>query len=134
MDPTDTIDVPVTKVQQNGALSVQGARTALRSKGEIEKLCRARKYDRGRPVNTKNIRDPKLRRTLRTLEDKYQTATIRASEAEILDENSPGFLEPEGELERTYRVRQDDILQDSAIATAQSRFELKYVVMLCLTP
>lgn len=34
-------------------------------------------------------------------------------------------MEPEGELERTYKVRQDEIKADVAIETAKKGFELK---------
>lgn len=112
-------------LQPNGALSVRHARTELRSKAEDERLRRARKYERGRPVDTKNVRDKKLRRNLKSLEGKFHIAKIRASEAEILDETTEGFLEPEGELERTWRTRQDEIVDSVAIQTGKNRFDLK---------
>lgn len=52
----------------------------------------------------KGIRDKKLRGSLKTLENKYRDATIKAKDAEILLENTSGFLEPENELERTFKV------------------------------
>ena len=73
----------------------------------------------------KQIKDKKLRRNLKQLESKYEAAALRAKDAEILLENTGGFLEPETELERTYKVRQDEITQDVAVETAQKRFELK---------
>ncbi|KAL2352053.1 putative U3 small nucleolar RNA-associated protein 7 [Cryomyces antarcticus] len=56
---------------------------------------------------------------------KIKDATLKARDAEILLENDSGFLEPEGELERTYKVRQDDIRKDVAVETAKHGFELK---------
>lgn len=50
---------------------------------------------------------------------------MRAKDAEILHENTEGFLEPETELERTYKVKQRDIRNDVAIETAKKGFELK---------
>ncbi|KXT07374.1 hypothetical protein AC578_559 [Pseudocercospora eumusae] len=82
-------------------------------------------YGRGKAVSLKNIRDKKLRGNLKALEAKYREATLKAKDAEILLENSSGFLEPEGELERTYKVRQDDIKSDIAVDTAKKGFELK---------
>ncbi|KAI9760008.1 MAG: hypothetical protein M4579_001947 [Chaenotheca gracillima] len=82
-------------------------------------------YGRGRKIPTRQIKDKKLRSNLRALESKYKDATIKAKDAEILLENQSGFLEPEGELERTYKVRQDDIKTDVPIETAQKGFELK---------
>lgn len=73
----------------------------------------------------KSVRDKKLRGNLKALENKYKTATLRAKDAEILHENTEGFLEPENELERTYKVRQEDIQAEVPIETAKKRFELK---------
>lgn len=124
----DTIDRPVTKVLDNGPVAVD-PRTQLIPKHEREKAKRLREahkeYGRGKKINTKTIKDKKLRRNLKSLESKYQHAAVRAKDAEILLENTGGFLEPETELERTYKVRQDDITKDVAVETAQKRFELK---------
>ncbi|KAI1340123.1 BING4CT-domain-containing protein [Xylariaceae sp. FL0016] len=114
---------------ENGARVVKRARTELISKAEREKQQRRREahrdYGRGRKVNTKGIKDKKLRSNLKSLENKFQEATLKAKDAEILLENTGGFIEPEGELERTYRVRQDEIQASSAISTAKKRFEVK---------
>ena len=71
------------------------------------------------------MKDKKLRGNLKQLENKYKTATLRAKDAEILHENTGGFLEPETELERTYKVRQEDIVSQVPVETAKKRFELK---------
>jgi U3 small nucleolar RNA-associated protein 7 len=130
MDTTDTVDAPLTRVEQpNGALTVNNARTEFRSKAELERVRRHRQaqkaYGRGRQIDVKNVRDKKLRRNLTNLEKKYKTAALKAKEAEILLENSSGFLEAETELERTYKVRQDDIQKEVGIDVAQKKFELK---------
>ena len=77
----------------------------------------------------KGIRDKKLRGNLKSLESKYKTASLRLKDSEILHENTSGFLEPETPLERTYKVRQDDILPDVSIETAKKRFDLKLDVL-----
>ena len=82
-------------------------------------------YGRGRPIRKQTIKDKKLRGNLKILENKYKDATLKAKDAEILLENESGFLEPEGELERTYKVRQDEIKADVAVETATKGFELK---------
>jgi len=82
-------------------------------------------YGRGEKVRIKSVKDRKLRANLKTLENKYKDATLQAKNAEILLDNTAGMLEPEHALERTYRVRQQDILEDVAIETATKRFELK---------
>ncbi|KPM45768.1 putative U3 small nucleolar RNA-associated protein 7 [Neonectria ditissima] len=125
----DTIDEPITQVRENGALAVQRTRTELVPRHEREKMRRMREankaYGRGKKINTRTIKDKKLRSNLKRLESKYQDATVKAKDAEILLENTTGFLEPERELERTYKVRQEDIVDDVAVDTAQKRFELK---------
>lgn len=125
----DTIDVPTSKVRDNGALAVQGTRTELVPRHERERARRIREankaYGRGKKVNIKAIKDKKLRSNMKRLEGKYQDAALKAKDAEILLENTSGFLEAEDELERTYKVRQDDITSDIAVGTAQKRFELK---------
>jgi len=74
----------------------------------------------------KAIRDKKLRGTMKALEEKYRAATLKLKDAEILNENTEGFLEPETDLERTYNVRQQDIHSAVSIETAQKgKFELK---------
>ena len=82
-------------------------------------------YGRGRKVFTKGVKDKKLRSNLKSLENKYKDATIKAKDAELLLENQSGYLEPEGELERTYKIRQDVLRKDLAVETAKNGFELK---------
>ncbi|KAL8984169.1 MAG: hypothetical protein Q9177_004774 [Variospora cf. flavescens] len=82
-------------------------------------------YGRGKKIAAKSVRDKKLRHNLKSLELKYQDATLKAKDAEILLENESGFLEPEGDLERTYKVRQEDLKPDLSVETAKKRFELK---------
>lgn len=116
------------KEQPNGALVIQDARTQLLSKAEQAKIRRhkqaQRTYGRGRQIDVRGIKDKKLRRNLQTLENKYKTAAVKAKDAEILHENTAGFLEAETELERTYKIRQDEITRDVAVETAQKRFDL----------
>ncbi|KAI1188462.1 WD40-repeat-containing domain protein [Nemania serpens] len=112
----------------NGARVVDQARTSLIPKHEREKRRREkeaqRDYGRGRSVNTKTIKDKKLRRNLQALESKYKAAALKAKDAEILLQGTSGYLEPETELEQTYKVRQDEIVESVSIATAQKRFDL----------
>lgn len=82
-------------------------------------------YGRGRKISAKSARDKKLRHNLKSLENKYQDATLKAKDAEILLENESGLLEPEGELERTYKVQQDDLKPHLTVETAKKGFELK---------
>ena len=103
--------------------------TAILSREEKQKqqqVAEARKkYGRGRPVRLNQVKDKKLRSRLRHIEDKYQDAILGAKDAEILLENQEGFLQPESELERTYKVRQDDITEAVGVQQAKKSFELK---------
>ncbi|CAK4034701.1 probable UTP7-U3 snoRNP [Lecanosticta acicola] len=120
-------------VGANGQVKVQrkksGPPTAKLSPEEALKKKRQqeadRQYGRGQGVRTRSIKDKKLRGNLQALEQKYKDAALKAKDAEILLENQSGFLEPEGELERTYRVRQDEIKDDVDTETAKKGFELK---------
>lgn len=85
----------------------------------------SREYGRGKAINTRGIRDKKVRGNLKALEERYRDAALKAKDAEILLENQSGFLEPEGELERTYKVRQGDIKSELGVETAKKGFELK---------
>ncbi|CAG8033922.1 unnamed protein product [Penicillium salamii] len=82
-------------------------------------------YGRGQGVNAKSARDKKLRANLKRQEFKHKEAVLQAKDAEILLEHTEGFLEPEGELEKTYKVRQDEIQESVGIETAKKGFELK---------
>jgi U3 small nucleolar RNA-associated protein 7 len=112
----------------NGAVPIKRARTELATTDaeELRRRKEAQKaYGRGKKIPLKGIKDKKLRGNLKALESKYRDASLKAKDAEILLENEGGFLEPEHELERTYKVRQDDIRQDVAMETAKKGFELK---------
>ena len=82
-------------------------------------------YGRGRKIAPKSVKDKKLRSNLKSLESKYKDAVLKAHDAEILLEHESGFLEPENELERTYKVRQDEVKESVAVETARKGFELK---------
>ena len=84
-----------------------------------------RKYGRGRPVRINEVKDKKLRANLKSIENKYRTAVLNAKDAEILYENEEGFLQPENELEKTYKVRQDDISDAVGIQQASKSIEFK---------
>jgi U3 small nucleolar RNA-associated protein 7 len=82
-------------------------------------------YGRGDRIRPKSVKDRKLRANLRSLESKNKQAAVEAKNVEILLENNPGLLEPENELERTFRVRQDEIKREVGIETAKKGFELR---------
>ncbi|GAM88516.1 hypothetical protein ANO11243_065490 [Dothideomycetidae sp. 11243] len=84
-----------------------------------------RDYGRGKAISTKRIKDRKIRGDLTALEARYQDATLKAKDAEILHETTGGYLEAEGDLERTWKVLQDEIRAGVAVETAKKGFELR---------
>lgn len=110
---------PPVKRKSGGALSRE-------EKENQKRIADARKkYGRGRPVRLNEIKDKKLKSNLKRIESKYEDAILGAKDAEILLENEEGFLQPEGELEKTYKVRQDDIVDAVGVQQARKSFELK---------
>ncbi|KAJ5613125.1 Small nucleolar ribonucleoprotein complex subunit [Penicillium lagena] len=83
------------------------------------------KYGRGKGITAKSAKGKKLHANLKAVESKHKDAVLKAKDAEILLEHDPGFLEPEGELERTYNVRQDEIRDSVGLETAKKGFELR---------
>jgi U3 small nucleolar RNA-associated protein 7 len=84
-----------------------------------------KQYGRGDRIRPKSVKDKKLRSNLRLLENKNKQAAIEAKNVEILLENNEGLLETEHELERTYKVRQDEIKAAVGTETAKKGFELR---------
>ena len=80
-------------------------------------------YGRGKSIRTGSVKDRKLRSNLKRLESKYKDAVLGAKDAEILLENQEGFLQPETELERTYKVRQDEIRAAVGVQQAKKAVE-----------
>ena len=111
--PTKQRDAPLVRVDADAA---EVKRRQLQAQKE---------YGRGDKIQTRGIKDRKLRGNLKALEDKFKDASVQAKNSEILLENASGFIEAEGELERTYKVRQQEIQQDIALETAKKGFELR---------
>ncbi|KAK2742833.1 Small subunit (SSU) processome component [Myotisia sp. PD_48] len=103
----------------NARQSAASREAALR-KSEAQK-----QYGRGKKIPVGSVKDRKLRSNLKALELKYKDAVLQAKDAEILLENQAGFLEPDNELERTYKTRQDEIKDNVGIEVAKNGFELK---------
>jgi U3 small nucleolar RNA-associated protein 7 len=114
---TTAIAVTSSSMQTQDTILAQEAKKRL---AEAQK-----KYGRGKMIQVQGVKDKKLRSDLKALEAKYKDAALKAKDAEILLENEAGFLEPEGELERTYKIRQDEIKESVGIETAKKGFELK---------
>ncbi|KAB8346238.1 hypothetical protein FH972_023283 [Carpinus fangiana] len=83
------------------------------------------KYGRGKEISLNRVKDKKQRAKLRALDQRNKDAALKARDAEILLENQSGYLEAEGDLEKTYRVHQQDIKKELPTQTARKGFELK---------
>lgn len=108
------------KSQKSAPLDDEDARAVARFTEEATK-----QYGRGDRIRPKSVKDKKLRSNLRLLESKNKQAALEAKNVEILLENNEGLLETEHELERTYKVRQDEIKAAVATETAKKGFELR---------
>lgn len=71
------------------------------------------------------VKDKKLRANLKRIENKYRSAVLHAKDAEILYENTEGFLQPETELEKTYKVRQEEVLDAVGVQQAKKSIDFK---------
>ena len=118
-----------TDGRPDGGQKPQSTAAQTQNAEEIELRRKAKEankeYGRGRKIPLKSIKDRKLRSQLKRLEDKYQNATLKARDVEILREHEPGFLEPEKPLERTYQTRQDELRENVDIEVASKGIDLR---------
>eukprot|EP00898_Chlorokybus_atmophyticus_P001320 jgi/Chlat1/2189/Chrsp17S02743 len=90
---------------------------------ELKKL--SRKYRNGPVIATKAIKDKKLKGKLKSVESIYDEAAVRNAQAEKwLLPAEGGFLEAEG-LERTYRFKQEEVVEALDANSARKAFNLK---------
>jgi U3 small nucleolar RNA-associated protein 7 len=102
----------------------RGNPTSLSTKSPAEMQLASETYGRGQSAKT--AKDKKLRGNLRKIEHRYKDAAAQALDAELLrPESGPGFIEAEGELERTWKVDQKVVREAVDVATAQKGFEFK---------
>lgn len=129
------------KENEGGQLTIQNLQPPARRKApptnavtteneeereDRKRLAGAKKsYGRGKPIRTGLVKDRKLRANLKRIESKYKDAILSAKDAEILLENQEGFLQPEHQLERTYKVRQDVIQHAVGVQQARKAIEFK---------
>lgn len=85
------------------------------------------KYQRGAGArklkySTKNKR---LNAGLKRVENQYKDAVKSAAGTDILLREESGYLEAEGPMEKTYKFKQDEIVEAVDQGTANKKFELK---------
>lgn len=82
-------------------------------------------YGRGEVIPVRSAKDKKLKANLKAVEGRNRDAALQARDAEILQSNNAGLIEPENELDKTWRVRQQTIREEIPQQTARKSFELK---------
>ncbi|KAL7268342.1 putative U3 small nucleolar RNA-associated protein 7 [Rhizina undulata] len=100
------------------------APTSFDSKTPEELKAAVAIYGRGGNINTRSVKDKKLRGNLKKLELRYKDAATKAKDSEMLLQEEGGYLEAEG-MEKTYKFAQKDIVKEVDVATASKGFELK---------
>jgi len=99
--------------------------TSLTTKNPAALAAAQQTYGRGPAAVKQNVKDKKLRGNLKKIELRYREAAASAADAELLrPESGPGFIEAEAELERTWKVGQEEIRQAVDVATAEKGFRL----------
>ena len=119
-------------------------RTAARADGLPTPLARStrlealehskRKFQRGgdslrRIKRFARVKDRKLRTTLLQTEASLLDAAASAARAELLLPESPGFLEAESDLEKTYQFKQKAFAKAGDQRTAAKRLQLRFPSM-----
>ncbi|AGO11227.1 AaceriACL034Wp [[Ashbya] aceris (nom. inval.)] len=88
-------------------------------KSNVEKFQRG-----GGKINHKKIKDKKLRAGLKRIDEQYKDAVAAAAATEYLLPESQGYLEAEDEMEKTFKVQQDEIKDSVDIGTANKALDL----------
>ncbi|KAG0171909.1 Small subunit (SSU) processome component [Apophysomyces sp. BC1034] len=81
------------------------------------------KYNRGKPIHYKKIKDKKLKTKLEKQENQFRDAARSAARTELLLGEEAGYLEAEG-IEKTYNYRQDQLKEGVDLNTSKKMFTL----------
>lgn len=88
------------------------------------------KYERDRekfPKKISKARSSRINRGLKKVDNDYKEFVRAAEATDLLLQEEAGFLEPEGEMERTRKFTQKDVGAAVDAATANKQFDLKLV-------
>lgn len=72
----------------------------------------------------KQTKDKKLRAGMRKIDDQYKDAVSSAAATQYLLPESAGYLEAEDEMEKTFKVKQDEIKEGVDVGTANKALDL----------
>lgn len=86
------------------------------------------KYERGSSNSRKRSKyskDKKLNAKLKHIDQQYKEALRSAAGTDLLLQEEAGFLEADGPMEKTFKFKQDEIVEAVDVNTANKKFELK---------
>ncbi|CAI4458087.1 BAF_collapsed_G0015510.mRNA.1.CDS.1 [Saccharomyces cerevisiae] len=81
-------------------------------------------YTNNAKNNHTQTKDKKLRAGLKKIDEQYQKAVSSAAATDYLLPESNGYLEPENELEKTFKVQQSEIKSSVDVSTANKALDL----------
>lgn len=73
----------------------------------------------------KSAKSKRLRENIKKLDATYQETIDNAKSTEVLLQESEGFLEPENDMEKTFKIMQEEILENVDDATKRKAIDLK---------
>lgn len=85
------------------------------------------KFERGgskQQRKAKYTKDKKLNAGLKKVDRQYKEAVMSAAGTDMLLQEEAGFLEAEEPMERTYKFKQDDIVEAVDVGAANKKFDL----------
>ncbi|ANB15769.1 Utp7p [Sugiyamaella lignohabitans] len=82
------------------------------------------KYKRGNSRPLRNVKDKKLRGQLKSLDERFKAAAKSAAATDYLLLEEKGYLEAEGDIEKTFKVSQKEIKESVDVSTQKKRFDL----------
>lgn len=81
-------------------------------------------YTNNAKNNHTQTKDKKLRAGLKKIDEQYKKAVSSAAATDYLLPESNGYLEPENELEKTFKVQQSEIKSSVDVSTANKALDL----------
>ena len=89
-----------------------------------EKALADNTFQRTEALSTQEISDRKLRGKMQKTQRLAEEAAESAVKAQTLLTEAPGYLEPDGPMEKTYELSQSDLMPHVDLQTASKMFEL----------
>eukprot|EP00962_Isochrysis_galbana_P001630 scaffold417_cov101-Isochrysis_galbana.AAC.1 len=119
------IAVNITSPSQQRSNEARGLADGSSKLTKAEKRRLNTRYSRGEGNTSKGVTKPVLKRSIKRQEAKISAAERQAAQAEVLQPTEAGYLEAEGPLERTARVRQSQLAGMVDVQTAQKAYDVQ---------